>query len=418
MNTQELLFQRRKQLRDAISDVLSSPIMHTNAFIARVLGETTVRSLRADVELIDPAATAHDGRYQGYPWLAAAGYTIGSRSIVSDILSTEFLAGLTRLRQRSGDGQEMLIGDDIGLLGIADGIHRLGGQANAEVEASRIWLLNLLQTPRRSSTWTYRLHELATELLDNRGRLQVQVNASDTRVLAPELVLRSIWPQCFQRSPPLAQGEREALAKLLLMQHDIPNEPEEASIWLRCLDILADEASLSLVPSSSDTVRMLLNIQHSLKRWVWRERSRRRNTLPSRWQIDDEYDVQSLLWAVLYPVYGSALVDETYLPGYGQVQPRADLAITTLKLIIEVKIARDSADFADIEEQVAGDLGLYFTDTALFDQLIVFIYDDCDKHHPQRYESLRSALKQRERIEEVIIVRRPGMLPNRSERNG
>lgn len=48
--------------------------------------------------------------------------------------------------------------------------------------------------------------------------------------------------------------------------------------------------------------------------------------------------------------------------------------------------------------------------------MLVFIYDDCDKHHPEKYESLRKALKQRPQIEDVIIVRRPGMLPNRNER--
>jgi len=94
------------------------------------------------------------------------------------------------------------------------------------------------------------------------------------------------------------------------------------------------------------------------------------------------------------------------------------LGITSLKLIIEVKITREPSDFAAIEEQVAGDLGLYFKDLALYNQMIVFVYDDCDKHHPEKYESLRSALKQRERIEEVIIVRRPGMLPNRDQRSG
>jgi len=138
--------------------------------------------------------------------------------------------------------------------------------------------------------------------------------------------------------------------------------------------------------------------------------------MPSHWLIDDEYDVQSLLWAVLYPIFRSDLVDETYLPSWGNVQPRADLGIVKLKLIIEVKIARQPSDFNDIEEQVAGDLGLYFKDTNQYDRMIVFVYDDCDQHRPERYASLRSALMQRERIEDVIIVRRPGMMPNRNAR--
>ncbi len=375
-----------------------------------------VRTLQSSVVLIDPTVATYDSRYQGYPWLAAAGYTLGAHATLPDPLVIAFQDGLSRLQQRTGNAQEELAGDDIGLLGIADGLSRLSGQSDAVFEATHRWLLSLLQTPHRSVSWSSRLRDLAHDLLDNRGYLQVRIEARNERAFAAELVLRTIWPHAFRRVQPLERQELEALTRHLLAHPDIPNEPEEAAVWLRCLDILVDHASASLVPSISDTVRILTNIQHGLKRWVWKETARRRNTLPSRWQLDDEYDVQSLLWTVLYPIYGSALVDERYLPGYGQVQPRVDLAITDLKVIIEVKIARGPSDFADIEEQVAGDLGLYFKDLALFDRMIVFIYDDCDKHHPEKYESVRSALRQREHIEEVVIVRRPGMLPDRSRR--
>lgn len=418
MNVQELLHQRREELRRSIGEALASSLQHSNAFIVRVLGEQTVRALHTDVKLIDPNASTYDARYQGYPWLAAAGYTLGACASRPDALVAEFRAGLARLQQRVGYSQDMLAGDDIGLLGIADGIYQLSGHVDTEIQAAHAWLLKLLHAPRRSGTWSSRLRELAADLLDNRGHLQVRIDTSDIQPFAPELVLRAIWPQAFQRVPPFGQREREMLARLLLTQHNIPNEAEEAAVWLRCLDILVDEASANLVSSVSDTTRVLINIQHGLKRWVWREKSRRQNTLPSRWQIDDECDVQSLLWMVLYPIYGAELVDEQYLPSYGQVQPRVDLGIKSLKLIIEVKIARRISDFADIEEQVAGDLGLYFKDITLFDRMIVFVYDDCDKYCPEKYDSLRNALKQRQRIEEVVIVRRPGMLPNRDDRNG
>jgi REase_DpnII-MboI len=418
MNVQELLHQRRDALRNAISNALGATMLHSSAFIARVLGEQTMRTLHPNAPLVDPNAAAYDGRYHGYPWLAAAGFALAGAAAPSDALAQEFRAGLIRLRQRTSDAQETLAGDDIGILGIADGLARLAGRADPELDAACRWSLSLIQGTRTPGAWSVRLRDLAGDLLDRRGQLQVRVDSSNKRVLATELVLRTIWPQSFQRIPPIERSDREALARLLLTSRDIPNEPEEAAIWLRCLDLMTDEASASLVPSVSDTARILANIQHGLKRWVWREKARRRNTLPSRWQIDDEYDVQSLLWTVLYPIYGPALVDEQYLPGWGQVQPRADLGITSLKLIIEVKIVRESSDFTEIEEQVAGDLGLYFKDLALFDRMVVFIYDDCDKQHPEKYEGLRSALKQREHIEEVVIVRRPGMLLDRNKRNG
>jgi hypothetical protein len=60
---------------------------------------------------------------------------------------------------------------------------------------------------------------------------------------------------------------------------------------------------------------------------------------------------------------------------FGQ-QPRFDFGIRGLKTIVEVKIARSSGDFSRIEEEVAGDLGLYFTDIQNWNRMVVYIYDD------------------------------------------
>lgn len=105
-----------------------------------------------------------------------------------------------------------------------------------------------------------------------------------------------------------------------------------------------------------------------------------------------------------------------YLPNWGRVQPRLDLGIKSLKLIIEVKIARNTSDFSKIEGEIGEDLGLYFKDTSLFDRMIVFIYDDCDKAQPEKYDSISNALRRRDRVEDVIIIRRPSMIPNRGLR--
>ena len=127
--------------------------------------------------------------------------------------------------------------------------------------------------------------------------------------------------------------------------------------------------------------------------------------------------VQAFLWAMLYPTFGDQLRDEQYLPGYGMKQPRYDFGIVSLKLIIEVKVLRTPAHFKEVEEQIAGDTGVYFSDPARFDKMVVYIYDDCDTHQPERYDSLRAAILLRdERVRSVVIIRRPGMLPSRNNR--
>jgi hypothetical protein len=192
-------------------------------------------------------------------------------------------------------------------------------------------------------------------------------------------------------------------------------EHDRTAVWLTVIDALLQESRAPRAPTVAGVVALLANVQFALKRWPWKECSRR-GVMPSRWLIDDEADVQALLWAILAPVYGPDLVDETYLPHTGQMQPRADLGILSLHLIIEVKIVRIPADFRAIEEQVAGDTGLYFREAGRFDRMVAFVDDDCDRPQPERYAGLVTALKRREQVADVVIIRRPSMIPDRSTR--
>ncbi len=65
------------------------------------------------------------------------------------------------------------------------------------------------------------------------------------------------------------------------------------------LDLLVKQAAQSLVTSPSDVVHLLENAQSVMKRWVWEESARRKGADPARWLIDNEYHVQSVLWADL-----------------------------------------------------------------------------------------------------------------------
>ena len=139
--------------------------------------------------------------------------------------------------------------------------------------------------------------------------------------------------------------------------------------------------------------------------------------MPTRWLIDKEADIQAFLMAVLYPYFRSQLEDEQYLRGFGLRQGRFDFAITSLRLIVEVKVLRTAADINDLEAQIADDLSLYFKDSNPFDSMIVYVYDDRDIREPERYPAIRDALKRRSgRIVDVIIIERPSMIPGRNNR--
>lgn len=423
MIAQELLTGRREQLSAAIKASfgggVGGPTVHHEAFGARVLGIEEIGRI-TNSERFTFMSDPSEIRYAGYPRVSCVGYGLGSQYL--DIRSTGdvFLSGLRRLQHRSDGAITGFAEDDVAILGVADGLNRLtaaDGVAHQDLAELCTWLAELIRSTPVRQHWSRRMRVLASDLLDPRGRMRVGLGAGDTDNLALDLALQNVWPQAFTGPLQLSHDAQIHLVRSLLTDPcpsagDVPR----VAVWLRALSSLVDMATSSLAPSVSDTARILRNVQHALKRWRWEERSSRRSVLPARWLIDDEYDVQALLWTILYPIYQSALVDETYLPNWGNVQPRIDLGITTLKLIIEVKIARQPRDFSEFEEQISGDLGLYFKDTSQFDRMIVFVYDDCDKAYPERYQGLTNALMQREQIEDVIVVRRPSMIPNRGHR--
>lgn len=419
MRPEDLLSARRAWLEHVVRSSLEGARPHSLGFAQRVLGCDYAGGDDNNGEW-DSSGIVDRAVYGGYPELARAGFYIGSRdrSDAAEGFLEGYLAVLVRFSNRAGSGISEFAQDDIAVLGVADGVSRLVSWEVPGARALGDWLLDLIDRHRAPGAWSARARELAADLLDERGRVRTKIGQTRPEEGALDLCLREVWPGAFLNAPlPDDRTRQSLLGNLLGNSAPDVGGLEKASIWLRSLDLLVRYAAQSLATSASDVVRLLENTQAAMKRWVWEEAGRRRNADPARWVIDNEYHVQSFLWAVLYPIFRSDLRDEQYLIGYGLKQPRADLIIVSLKLIVEAKFAREKRDFAEIEEQVAGDLGLYFEDPERFDRLVVYVYDDCDTHHPEQYDVLKNALRSRDRrIEDVIIVRRPGMLPPRNGR--
>ncbi len=406
---QELLADRKKHLLQVIANGWKSCRPHTMAFILRVLPPDQKKELEQAgvIDLVTPL----EPTYGGYPDVAFLGFSLAADP-ENNSIAQSFLEGCERLQKRDVTSMRPFFLDDVAILGVADGLAMLPN----EIEVRR-WLFEGIERFNGQALWSIRMRQLASDLLDGRGRLKLSPNTSQTDELALELLLGGVWKSLFLSTKRLSYEQQHHLLKHLLSD-SLPREDdiERATAWLIALDRLLILATESLIPTISDTSRLLRNVEHSFKRWKWEDKPRQGAVYATQWLIDNEYDVQSLLWAILYPVYSSNLVDESYLPNWGQTQPRADLGIQSLKLIIEVKFIREPRDFNEIEGQIGNDLGLYFKDPDLYERMIVFAYDDCDSHQPQKYDGLRNALLKRDRIEDVIIVRRPGMIPARSDR--
>lgn len=363
--------------------------------------------------LFAAAPGSGDLDYGGIPALAHTGY-LAARGLGFD--GASFIRAVDRLRGRARAGRDQLGPDDLALLGIATGI-----AATADIDshsgARRKWLLDIANENAAPNAWSNRARQLAADLLDGTGRLRSDPQGS-ADAMAIDLVLRQCWPVAFSTVPPITAGQRQKLiAALLTSANPAHGELERAAIWLAALDLLVKRMSVELVPDYSSLVAMLEATQSAFRRWVWDAKPNRKDIAPARWLIDSEAHVQAFLWAVLEPRFGEHLVDEQYLPGFGQKQPRFDFGLRCFKTIIEVKLIRSPSDFARIEEEVAGDIGLYFSDARNWDRMVVYIYDDSNMPQAERYDTLRSALLGRDqRIRDIVFVQRPSMIPPRNQR--
>ena len=340
---------------------------------------------------------------------------------MSEDVVREFLHGINRQRERASSLQEELAGDAIALLGIADGLRAIGGRTppTQPIEQATAWILGLLEQHARADARINRAGLLAADFLDGRQRFGSQLASSDDLFVASlDLCLWKTWPDVLRFiGHPKVEQRRSLFKQLLSFPAPTEGEVLQATVWLSALDVLTSEIAMATVPDAHQVARILQQTQGSFRRWRWEKNATRQNTMPARWLIDKEADVQAFLLAVLYPYFGNDLQDEQYLQGFGLRQGRFDFAITSLRLIVEVKILRDSSGIREIEAQIEDDLAIYFKSPALFDTMIVYIYDDRDTPEPEKYAAITDALRARsERIVDVVFIQRPSMIPDRSNR--
>lgn len=156
-----------------------------------------------------------------------------------------------------------------------------------------------------------------------------------------------------------------------------------------------------------DVSRILKRVPSSLRRWPWEEKAKTTRSLPARWDVENEYHVQDLLWMILAPLFPD-LEDEEYLKSLGQKHPRADLAIPSLGLIIEVKFLRPTVSFAVMIGEVSEDTGLYFCKGSPWQQMIVFVWDDSAR--TEEHHEFCQGVLQLPHVVDAVVVSRPAKM--------
>jgi hypothetical protein len=158
-----------------------------------------------------------------------------------------------------------------------------------------------------------------------------------------------------------------------------------------------------------DVATVLHRVPAAFQRWTWEDKPRtaKQGAQPRRWHIENEYHFQSLLYAVLKPLI-PALEEEQYLPPTGTYQPRADLCILGLELVVEVKFWYRNKSVKELTEEIAADLTLYLRKDSPYRAVIVAIWDDGARTEEQA--ELKRGLKGLSGLLDVVIINRPSCM--------
>ncbi|WP_052699162.1 hypothetical protein [Hyphomicrobium sp. 99] len=159
-------------------------------------------------------------------------------------------------------------------------------------------------------------------------------------------------------------------------------------------------------------IALLSGIRRSMRRWTYEDQPRTSKSREARWEVENEYHVQNLLWSVLAPIFPD-LEDEENLLSVGHKNPRADLGVPSLGTIIEVKFLRSAgqAAYASLIEEIAADAGLYLSKPSPYDAIVAFVWDDAA--HTEQHDELQSGLVAIRGVAGAVVVPRPAKMRRR-----
>ena len=354
---------------------------------------------------IATAAAQRSGAQLDFQTVATIGFARESGLLGPDA-SGILKQGLERLagRQPFVDGIPMAFcSDAIGILGVALGATSL---ADTFVSVKIIsWLssfLKIIYDLDGTENWQRCLFQSADRVLGGGmgvpGALLGQ--AEDVYVA---LRSKTLFPALTGEA---AEQEEEKALRLMLLQGTIESSYERAAIRLAALEHVVRSAPAAAPGriSVEGLVHLLERVPAGLRKWTWETQPRTTGGAAQQWHVDNEYHVQNLLWLLLAPIFPD-LDDEQYLTKIGQKNPRADLYIPSMKLIVEVKFLRAGDKIQKIIDEIASDASLYHAMGNHCAGIIAFIWDDSARSHEHDY--LRQGLRKLPGITDAVVISRP-----------
>jgi hypothetical protein len=368
------------------------------------LGGTTVPGLDQEGSRLS-AAWLEDNRdrLSQTPVMAAIGYGLADAlpGVQASARAT-LVPGLGRLTGRNPFADRLTFVYDLPqLVGIG-----LASQAvAADLPGFAEWLAGVLRDDRLQPTGRFQdlLREHVRALLTGQTAAVHAQPGDDVSVTA----LR-YWMASAGTSHPPGPDEHRELQKRIAgdaLRTDLDHLPvSRTALIYRAVTAVLDASIDQAILSRSHLVTVLSRFEAAMRRWRCDDDSVQH---PVRWPVTAEREVQDILWLILRPVFDD-LVEEETLPRLGHSTYRADFGIPSLGILIEVKYARKSSDFKEIEKQVLEDSVAYLNGVTAYKEIVVFIYDDSSS--VQEHDTTAAALRSVDRISDVIIVSKPSQL--------
>lgn len=339
-----------------------------------------------------------------YRDVAQLGYALAS-AIDDETARRAFSDGidwLTGRKVKAGDSHVAFCFDVVAMLGIAVG-SRAANDTALQERVSK-WFGTFVPevlTKFTGRPWEQYVLACLSSLVKPQARPQLP-EADDSNADV-ELVLRNT---ISSDSPIDVALQSEAMRRVKQTESE---EDERAVFLLAALDFVSNlPVTIDLQrPSIAQVAQMLAQTSAALRRWTWEYAPKTRNSGAQKWDVENEYHVQNLLYAILAPVF-TDLVDEEWMPAVGQKNPRIDIGIPSLKLIVEAKFLRPGVSFSNLIGELAEDASLYRARSGggRYAYVMPFVWDD--SRRTEEHAKFLQGLGQIEGIVHPVIVARPG----------
>jgi len=401
--TEVLLEDASEALRHRITSV-SELSAADRALLVWALQEAIPRDNLA--ALAATAATSYS-KTRSYHDLAIVGYAAHAAGL-NEIEAQTLRKGLSWLCGRSPviDGEPApFYTDAVALLGLALGARFLAG---GEAATTSQWMLGFVPQAARLhaiEAWQRCLFSAALHVL---GSTEVPV-PSDSDVADIRTALRALSVALPEASEKEIEVDERLTLDLLKQQATDELPVVRAALRLTAFSWIRRSAPV-VVPgriSIPDVCQLLERVPAGLRRWAWDEKPRTKGGEARKWHIDHEYHVQDLLYFLLAPLLPD-LKDEEYFASIGQKQPRTDLFVPSMKLIIEVKFLRENDRVSKVIDEIGSDASLYLKEGTDYSGIVAFVWDD--SRRTEEHALLRSGLREIRGILDAVIVARPGRM--------